>query len=249
MESYVLARRKCKALSELWWAAIHRGPPHEGEKGKAVWRATERKWSQGAGTNDCNTWNQVVDYICLFSFSISLFTNDLCFNIWHSKTSAMPSCGGISLLCWELKFHFWNFSLLDLWRTLSSDIALWGFCALLLEEKKITKQKHVHFHLLRAGSGGSLTEAMLGCEVSEQGTWSGITMSIADSNFLTNQGRINCRNSEMKYIIHLQTETLSPLEIMGTIGLPKCGYLGAFGSLKEGIQAIILFISIQLFWM
>lgn len=59
-----------------------------------------------------------------FSFSISLFTNDLCFNIWHSKTSAMPSCGGISLLCWELKFHFWNFSLLDLWRTLSSDIAL-----------------------------------------------------------------------------------------------------------------------------
>jgi hypothetical protein len=74
-------------------------------------------------------------------------------------------------------------------------------------------------------------------------------MSIADSNFLTNQGRINCRNSEMKYIIHLQTETLSPLEIMGTIGLPKCGYLGAFGSLKEGIQAIILFISIQLFWM
>lgn len=110
MESYVLARRKCKALSELWWVAIHRGPPHEGEKGKAVWTATERQWSQGASTNDCNTWNQVVNYICFFSFSISLFTNDLCFNIWHSKTSAMPSYGGISLLCWELKFHFWNFS-------------------------------------------------------------------------------------------------------------------------------------------
>ncbi len=181
-----------------------------------------------------------------FSFSISLFTNDLCFNIWHSKTSAMPSCGGISLLCWELKFQFWNFSLLDLWRTLSSDIALClrGFCALLLEEKKITKQKHVHFHLLRAGSGGSLTEAMLGCEVSEQGTWSGITMSIADSKFLTNQGRINCRNSEMKYIIHLQIETLSPLEIMGTIGLPKCGYLGAFGSLKEAIHIVHFYTAV-----